>query len=190
MHSLSLKKAGILARATTLQYGQHTDDDEYRQAMDALDYHKAEAAIDRVRDTWTQLTRRSFIRARQGDLGAALTLFSNAEHAATTIRQRARHLANEAHFAILQGRAHAAAELGIRSVLLDHTAVGGAVNAACGLSIQRSRSGLLGLLTLLSERVPSVLADPHWLERWENDPQLAFGRHTLSVSWKLQDRSF
>lgn len=163
------------------QFGQHTQDTVYRDAMDTGRLDLAEDLVERHPNPWTRMTRLSFIRSRQGKLGEAITLVNAAENEVSTRDERARHLANLAHYSIMLGDLREAMDFGVKAVLLDPIAgVAGAVNAGCAASLLRSRRDLALVLRLLGDKTPQVLADPHWRERWLNDPQLAFGRDALS----------
>lgn len=163
------------------QFGQHTMDTAYREAMDLGDYERAEEMVRRHPNAWTRSTRLSFIRNRQGDLGTAIDLINVAEDEVSTKEERAGHLANMAHYSILLGDLREAIGYGVNAVLLDQNVVMGGVNAVCAASMLRSRRDLAAVLRLLNEKAPSVLVNPHWFERWQNDPQLAFARLVVAA---------
>lgn len=179
MHAATHDLNQVLHRVRRLAYAEDVADLEYKRFMDLGAF---EAAEDRVRNhpnLWIRYSRLSSVRNQQGRLGEAIDFINRAEGEASTLYERACHQANMAYYLTTMGDFDQSIERGLDAVLMDPSVVMGAVNACCAASVLRSRPKLVEIMKLLSERVPTVLSHPLWFERWENDPQLAFGRTHL-----------
>jgi tetratricopeptide (TPR) repeat protein len=182
MHAATHDLSQALRRVRRLQYAEDVADLDYKLAMEVGDFEMAEELVRQHPNAWTRYTRLSSIRGQQGRLGDAIDALNRAEVEVRTLRERSAHLANLAYYSITLGEYEKSIDYGVEAVLLNPTTVMGAVNACCAASVQRSRSRLVDLLKLFSERAPSVLASQIWFERWQNDPQLAFARVYLNRS--------
>lgn len=175
-HDLSL----VLRRVRRLTYAEVVGADvEYKRLMDDEAFEEAEELVRIHPNPWVRYSRLSSIRNQQGRLGEAIDLIKRAEPEASSLHERSAHQANMAYYLTAMGEFDESIQRGLDAVLRDPSVVIGAVNACCAAAVLRSRPKLLEILKVLHERVPTVLSHPVWLERWQNDPQLAFGRAHL-----------
>lgn len=181
MHANPALITTVSKKVFARQFGQLMWDAAYREAMDLGDYDRAEEIVLQHPNLWARSTRLSFIENRRGNLDGAIELINRAEGEVSTKAEHADHLANLGFYSIFLGELQEGIRYGLEAVLLDHEVVSGAVNAACAASLLRSRRDLAAVLRVVVEQAPSVLVDPHWLERWRNDPQLAFARLVVNA---------